>query len=87
MADILETKIRVKELVNTGADEVVIDEFIKQSGFTIDQIQNFNINTRKGVSFMDRVKLGLAPNYKSKKATAEKMYKGAVPINKGKFAL
>ena len=86
MADILETKIRVKELVNTGADEVVIDEFIKQSGFTIDQIQNFNINTRKGVSFMDRVKLGLAPNYKSKKATAEKMYKGAVPINKGNFA-
>tara|TARA_R100001443_G_scaffold85083_1_gene91728 strand:+ start:1925 stop:4033 length:2109 start_codon:yes stop_codon:yes gene_type:complete len=86
MADILETKIRVKELVNTGADEVVIDEFIKQSGFTIDQIQNFNINTRKGVSFMDRVKLGLAPNYKSKKATVEKMYKGAVPINKGNFA-
>jgi hypothetical protein len=86
MADILETKIRVKELVNTGADEVVIDEFIKKSGFTIDQIQNFNINTKKGVSFMDRVKIGLAPNYKSKKATVEKMYEGAVPIDKGNFA-
>ena len=69
MANILETKIRVKELFNTGADETVIDKYIADSGFTIDQIKNYKIDDTKGASYYDRFKIGLSPNFKSSEAT------------------
>lgn len=87
MADILETKIRVKELYNTGADEAVIDKYIADSGFTIDQIKNYKIDNKKGASYYDRFKIGLSPNYESSKATVSNMYDGAVPMDKGNFAI
>ena len=87
MADILETKIRVKELYNTGADEAVIDKYIADSGFTIDQIKNYKIDNKKGASYYDRFKIGLSPNYESSKATVSNMYDGAVPMGKGNFAI
>jgi len=87
MADILETKIRVKELYNTGADETVIDKYIADSGFTIDQIKDYKIDDTKGASYYDRFKIGLSPNYKSSEATVSTMYDGAVPMDKGNFAI
>tara|TARA_R110000824_G_scaffold276178_1_gene464720 strand:+ start:2386 stop:4533 length:2148 start_codon:yes stop_codon:yes gene_type:complete len=87
MANILETKIRVKELFNTGADETVIDKYIADSGFTIDQIKDYKIDDTKGASYYDRFKIGLSPNFKSSKATVSDMYEGAVPMDKGNFAI
>lgn len=87
MADILETKIRVKELFNTGADEAVIDKYIADSGFTIDQIRDYKIDDTKGASYYDRFKIGLSPNYESSEATVSTMYDGAVPMDKGNFAI
>ena len=87
MADILESKIRVKELFNTGADEAVIEKYIADSGFTIDQIRDYKIDVTKGASYYDRFKIGLSPNYKSSEATVSTMYDGAVPMDKGNFAI
>jgi len=74
MSTLLETKLKVKELINNNANEKTIDNFIADQGFTIDQIKNLKIDESKGVSLAERFKLGLAPNFKSKEATIKKMY-------------
>tara|TARA_R110000787_G_C13426400_1_gene445278 strand:+ start:974 stop:3115 length:2142 start_codon:yes stop_codon:yes gene_type:complete len=74
MSTLLETKLKVKELINNNANEKTIDNFIADQGFTIDQIKSLKIDESKGVSLAERFKLGLAPNFKSKEATVKKMY-------------
>jgi len=74
MSTLLETKLKVKELINNNASENTIDNFIADQGFTIDQIKSLKIDESRGVSLAERFKLGLAPNFKSKEATVKKMY-------------
>ena len=74
MSSLLQTKLKVKELMENNASDKTIDSFIEDQGFTIEQIKNLKIDQSKGVSLAERFKLGLAPNYASKEATIKKMY-------------
>ncbi len=82
MASIIETKLRIKQLIddddipNAMKDEV-IEKLIENSGFTLQDIQNTNIGT-EGVSTAERSFIGLAPNQASKDATIKKLYPEAV---------
>ena len=73
MSSLLQTKLKVKELMENNASDKTIDSFIADQGFTIEQIKNLKIDQSKGV-LAERFKLGLAPNYASKEATIKKMY-------------
>lgn len=82
MASIIETKLRIKQLIddddipNAMKDEV-IEKLIKNSGFSLNEIQNTNIGT-EGASTAERSFIGLAPNQASKDATIKKLYPEAV---------
>ena len=43
-SSLLQTKIKVLELLDDNANEETIDKFITDQGFTVDQIKNFKIN-------------------------------------------
>ena len=86
MAGLLETKLKVQELVRVGADENVIDKLIIDSGHTVEDIKNLKIDKKTGASFLDRVKIGLSPNLKSTQATLDNQFGNAIPTGQGNFA-
>ena len=61
-SSLLQTKIKVLELLDDNANEETIDKFITDQGFTVDQIKNFKIDKKQGVSLFERFRMGLAPN-------------------------
>jgi len=82
MSEIIKTKLKIKQIIeddefpNAMKDEV-IEKLIKNSGFSLNEIQNTNIDTM-GASTAERSFIGLAPNEASKEATIKKLYPEAV---------
>ena len=79
-SSLLQTKIKVLELLDDNANEETIDKFITDQGFTVDQIKNFKIDKKQGVSLFERFRMGLAPNEASEEKTMQKLYPESVKM-------
>ena len=102
MASLLETKLKVKQIVNDDEiqDELldrnnpnsitlrqdIINKVIEQSGHTEQDIINFKLDEKTGAPIADRARIGLSPNYDSSLATMQEKYPGALQYNNTNFA-
>ena len=102
MASLLETKLKVKQIVNDDEiqDELldrnnpnsitlrqdIINKVIEQSGHTEQDIINFKLDEKTGAPIADRARIGFSPNYDSSLATMQEKYPGAVQYNNTNFA-
>ncbi len=80
MASLLQTKIKVEDLINKGSSREDILNFISSSGYTKQQIKDFKIDKKEGVSLFERFRMGLAPNEASKEKTMQKLYPESVKV-------
>ena len=102
MASLLETKLKVKQIVHDDEiqDELldpnnpnsitlrqdIINKVIEQSGHTEQDIINFKLDEKTGAPIADRARIGFSPNYDSSLATMQEKYPGAVQYNNTNFA-
>ena len=82
MANIIETKLRIKQIIEdnnipSAMKAEIIERVVQDSGFSEQKIKDTNIST-EGVSTAERSFIGLAPNQASKDATIKKLYPEAV---------
>ena len=82
MANIIETKLRIKQIIEdnnipSAMKAEIIERVVQDSGFSEQEIKDTNIST-EGVSTAERSFIGLAPNQASKDATIKKLYPEAV---------
>jgi hypothetical protein len=75
---IFEVKSTIKSLIDKGVSETEIDQFISQSGYTLDEIRDYSLDKTSGAPLMERLKIGLSPNLKSTEKTMKEMYPDAV---------
>lgn len=80
MASLLQTKVKVEDLINKGSSREDILNFISSSGYTKQQIKDFKIDQKEGVSLFERFRMGLAPNKASKEKTMQKLYPESVKV-------
>lgn len=102
MASKLETKLKVKQIINDDEiqDELldpnnpnsitvrqdIINKVIEQSGHTEQDIINFELDETTGAPIADRARIGFSPNYDSSLATMQEKYPGTVRYNNTNFA-
>ena len=80
MANIIETKLRIKQIIEdnnipSAMKGEIIERVVQDSGFSEQEIKDTNIST-EGVSTAERSFIGLAPNQASKDATIKKLVNG-----------
>ena len=101
MASKLETKLKIKKIIeddsiperavssdnpNLMIRQDLINKVIEQSGYTEQEIINFELDETTGAPIRDRTRIGFSPNYDSSLATMQEKYPGAVQYNNTNFA-
>lgn len=80
MTSLLQAKVKVEDLINKGSSREDILNFITSSGYTKQQIKDFKIDKKEGVSLFERFRIGLAPNKASREKTMQKLYPESVKV-------